>query len=36
MEEVMNVYKKLLAVQSKIKCNKNQKNAYNKIIIMLQ
>ena len=28
MEEVMNVYKKLLAVQSKIKCNKNQKNSF--------
>ena len=28
MAEVMNVYKKLLAVQSKIKCNKNQKNSF--------
>lgn len=28
MSEVMNVYKKLLAVQSKIKCNKNQKNSF--------
>ena len=28
MEEVMNVYKKLLAVQSKIKCNQNQKNSF--------
>lgn len=28
MTEVMNVYKKLLAVQSKIKCNKNQKNSF--------
>ena len=28
MEEVMNVYKKLLAVQSKLKCNKNQKNSF--------
>ena len=28
MAEVINVYKKLLAVQSKIKCNKNQKNSF--------
>lgn len=28
MAEAMNVYKKLLAVQSKIKCNKNQKNSF--------
>lgn len=28
MAEVMNVYKKLLAVQSKIKCNKNQNNSF--------
>lgn len=28
MAEVMNVYKKLLAVQSKIKCNKNQQNNF--------
>ena len=28
MAEVMNVYKKLLAVQSKIKCTKNQKNNF--------